>query len=165
MNLNTTFIDPLPLTTGSTYRVEAVSALPSSNVLEFTQVADPDVARRFWLNAGAGMARAVSRYGNVSRGRETEIYSEVDTYSGREYPVETLGESAKQVFSFSTTVIQSESPPEEFHSLIRERTTKCFRGPEGRFFVSAPKVSESTSTNILAAMNLSFQVVDYTEVR
>ena len=162
--LNTAFVDPLPNTSGSTYVVEAVSALPSSaNSEPATLPFNLDVYRRFWLNAGPGWAVVASFYGNVNRSRETGVTREVEQYSGRAYGVETIGEGATDEFSFSCTVVQAEDSPAGFHAVAAARTTVCFREPSGRYFVSLPRMAEATEQDITASMSFKATRVDYTE--
>ena len=163
--LNTAFVDPLPLTTGgSTYVIEAISVLPSSALsADVSLPFEAEVHRRFWINAGPGWGTVASFYGNVSRSRRTGVLREVESYSGREYGVETIGEGRIDELSFSTTVIQAEDSPAEFHAVVGTPTTLCFREPSGRYFVSPEPAGESTTQDITAVISLSFKRVDYRE--
>lgn len=164
--LGTTFVDPLPQTgfPGSSYVVEAVSALPSMGPSAPQVLAPTDeINRRFWINGGLGFAKVASFYGNVSRSRTSSLNKSTEHYAGRSLPVETIGEAVSEGFSFSSTVVQSEDPPAVFHDLARTPTTMCFREPSGRYFVSLGDVGESTTQDITANLSLSMTTVDYRE--
>lgn len=157
-----TYVDPLPSTSGSTYIVEAVSALPSmaaaaGRALPFSL----EVYRRFWLNAGPGWSNVASFYGNVKRNRTTSVNRETEAYSGRDWEVETIGEGKKEEFSFSADIVQAEDSPSDFHEVSFSRTSVCFREPSGRYFVSIGPIRESTSQNITAGISFNMRRVDY----
>ena len=162
--LNTAFVDPLPNTSGSTYVVEAVSALPSgANSEPATLPFNLDVYRRFWLNGGNGWRQVASYYGNVNRDHTTELAGDEEHYSGRTLPVLTIGEAVTETFGFSTTVEQIVDNPANFHALVRTPGVVCFREPSGRYFVSLRRVSEGTTQSFTAEMSFSMKIVDYKE--
>ena len=77
--------------------------------------------------------------------------------------VETLGEGKTDEFSFSATVIQDEDSPQGFHDVAGVRTTKCFREPSGRYFVSLRAMGESTNQDITAGISFKLERVDFIE--
>lgn len=163
VKLDTTYIDLLPLTTGSTYTVESESALPSSNTTVAVLGYDEEVGRRFWLNGGNGWHQVASYYGNVNRDHTTELAGDEEHYSGRTLPVLTIGEAVTETFGFSTTVEQVVDNPANFHALVRTPGVVCFREPSGRYFVSLRRVSEGTTQSFTAEMSFSMKIVDYKE--
>ena len=163
--INTTFTDPLPLTTraGSTYRVEAVSALPSRSVAVVTVPPDEEVRRRFWLNAGNGWVLVASFRGGVNRSRTVGIASDVEHYAGRDLPVATLGQAAQDDFKLTATVVQAEDSPADFHAIARARTLVCFRDMTGRYYARVSPITESSTQDITAAISFDLVRVDYEE--
>lgn len=162
--INSTYVDALPKTSGTSYEVEAVSALPSSS--KAPSVALPhneEVYRRFWLNAGPGWGTVASFYGNVKRRRSTGVAKTVEHYSGRDLPVETFGEAVTDALSFSATLYDLEDSPEGFHAISKIKSTVCLREPKGRWFVSVSPVDASSDNHLTSDVSVEFKRVDFEE--
>lgn len=162
--INTTYVDALPKTSGTSYVVEAVSALPSfSKAPSVALPHNEEVYRRFWLNAGPGWGTVASFYGNVKRRRSTGIAKTVEHYSGRELPVETFGEAVTDALSFSATLYDLEDSPEDFHAISKIKSTVCLREPKGRWFVSVSPVDASSDNHLTSEISVEFKRVDFEE--
>lgn len=158
--VDATFTDPLPLPAGSTYRVEAVSALPSTS--ETTGVLAPveSVFRRFWLNSGPGWGNVASCWGNVKRGHSQGRNRVTEQYSGRELPVETIGEGRVSRFTLSGTLLLHEDSPDDFFNVVNDPTPVHYRDRYGSWRVSPSVVDSESDNDAVAQITVTLTEVD-----
>ena len=159
--LSSTFTDPLPLPSGSTYTVEAVSALPSVAPTSVFLAPVEDVLRRVWLNSGPDWGVIASFWGNLKRGQTQGRQRFVEQYAGRSLEVETIGEGRVSRLRASGTLILTEDSPQDFFAVANEPTAVCYRDRYGSWFVSIQPIDSDAENDALASVSLQMTETDF----
>ena len=158
--LNATVVDPLPLIAGSTYLVEAVSALPSEAESEVFLAPDEEVYRRFWFNAGPGWGLVASFRGSPKRGQTRGRKRVVEYYSGRDLPVSTIGEGRVSELSASGLLLLKEGDSfDAFFRVADAPTDACYRDRYGKWFVSLDAIPIEGDNDAIASVKVSMTEV------
>lgn len=163
LELNTTVVDPIPPLYGTTYQVEAISALPSEARTEVLLTPDPEITRQFWLNAGGDWGVVASFVGDVKKSRTVGVAKEVEYYAGRPLAVETFGDAITDDTKLSATLIQAMNSPQSFYDVVLAKTVVCFRDYTGRYFVSIGPVQTDAEQDVTAGLDVSLSTVDFEE--
>lgn len=163
VNLNTTFIDRIAPVNGGTYWVDAVSALPSEGRTVVEVDPDPEVRRRFWLNAGIGWTKVASFWANVKRGQTRGRKRSLDYFSGRELEVETIGEGRVSKLRVTGTILLTEDSPNDFWDVAEAETGACYRDRFGTWFVSVEPIDADADVDIAAQISVSMTETDYVD--
>lgn len=158
--VDATFTDPLPLPAGSSYRVEAVSALPSTSETTVELAPVEAVFRRFWINSGSGWRNVASCWGNVKRGHSQGRNRVTEQYSGRELPVETIGEGRTSKFTLSGTLLLHEDSPNDFFNVVNDPSPVHYRDRYGSWRVSPSVVDSDADNDAVAQITVTLTEVD-----
>ncbi len=157
-------VDPIPPTTGVEYQVVTWSDLPSSATRTVTLDPDPDVAGRFWLNAGPGWSVVASASFGIARSRTVERARTLSHYSGRQLPVETIGDAVTDEVRLRARV-WTLAEADAWAEVHQAGTTVCYRDPHGlRLFGSAgPAPQDSQQTAGPFDLSATITRTDYQE--
>ncbi|MFT3877134.1 MAG: hypothetical protein QM708_12035 [Propioniciclava sp.] len=162
IGVNTTWVDPLPNIAGATYRVEAVSALPSQSDTAIEVQPDTAVLRRVWLNTGPGWEVVASCWGNLRRTQTRGRIRSLDRYSGRELPVETIGEGRINELSIQGTLITADDSPADFWAVAEDdHGNTCYRDRYGSWFVTIEPVPVSQTGSATAEVAVTLTETGY----
>ena len=140
--LNTIVTDYIPTIGGNNkYFVEAVSAVPSINASEVSEL-DVLLTGNYFINGGDGFSEFVKIIGNVQISEQRERAETLKQFEGRTYPVKYQGSYKRQILNFSCDL------PFEFYDtlfdIIEYVGAIFFRDFRGRWFycsIQSPKVT------------------------
>ena len=132
-----------PLSTDVRYKVETVSAIPSSRDSEITEVFTDNIHFWVFVNAGEGFGEMVKARDNARLDLTTGLDKVVKAFAGRKKPLEFAGQQESRALQFSARLSDESSSIEEFEALALLPAPVCVRGAHRRLIVSTGAIAAS----------------------
>lgn len=162
LEVSTSVVDFIPaLDAVNYYRITSVSALPSRNDSASYPVVTESKGWVF-VNGGPGFAQVAKIRDNASVSYELGRAKARHHFAGRQFPMETTGESRTQSISLSARVGGGSSTVEELEAMADLPAPICYRDPSRREFVGINPMSSTFNRNT-KEVSMSFEKVDYIE--
>ena len=125
-----TVTDPTPLTTGQTYRLEAVTTEGATASNTFSIPADPVVAGSWWINVGADLVTFI-RY-NPRRERSATLAQVGEYYAGRPDETVVYGEARTRGHDLAGVITPDEGTDwATLEAMALTPDVAVVRGPDG----------------------------------
>lgn len=156
---NTAITDRVPaLRANNTYRVTAVSAIPSSKDSDPLVITTDDARGRIFINGGPGYATTVRLRDNAALNISFERATAFNRYAGRPFSVATEGEALTHTIGVSARLGPDTSTLAEIQGLVRDGGPMIYRDPDGRRFRA--KVTGLSSGRSGVKTTVSFTVTE-----
>lgn len=176
VSIGATAIDHIPpLNTDVQYRVEAVSATPSSSMSGTVGVfTDCSEYNRHWLNFGPNFGNSVYLSSNVHVGVASSRAKVLQQYAGRELPVEYAAVNRERSISVKGTLFTARVSPDAYarsstwseieDAVVNSSAPACLRDLYGhRWFVSTNAASWDGGAKKTHSVSFSCDEIDYHE--
>jgi hypothetical protein len=168
--------DPIPpLNADVQYRVEAISATPSSSMSEPAGIfTDNSTLNRVWLNYGPNFQKKVFMSSNVSTNVNSNRSKVLQQFAGRELPVEYSAINRERTIAVKGTLFTQRVSPDAWarssswdeleEAVVNSTAPACLRDLYGhRWFVSTNAASWDGGAKKTHSVSFSCEEIDYHE--
>jgi len=147
------------------YLVIALTSIGASSSSAPTPFTTPTTAGWFWFNGGPAFSQLVKLYYEPARQRNFSRAKTLNSFAGREFPVETSGESRTRDFDLSFAVFgEDDSTLQQIEDLADLAAPICVRGPSGERRYVSLQTTGSSSSGVYEAVSLKMTEVSPPQV-